>query len=163
MKTNRLHILENSLAKKEALYSKKIQQHFDTVKMANGQPLNDKRNGQATLNKWERQNNSIRDLQKSIEVTIRAIEREKGLIANVDASKCGLPNEILALIKSGDLIQWRKYPNRFFVNGVEKARIVWDAKKGMVSHMYIREIQDQEQWAKFREIFNSLSNSLNAK
>ena len=53
--TKRLDILKNSLAKKEKEFDAKLQNHFDTVKLANGQPLNDKRNGRATINLWERQ------------------------------------------------------------------------------------------------------------
>ena len=49
--SKRLEILKNSLVKKEQQFNEKLQTHFDTVKQSNGQPLNDKRNGQATLNK----------------------------------------------------------------------------------------------------------------
>ena len=56
--TKRLEVLKASLVKKEAELDRRMQAHFDTVKQANGQPLNDKRNGQATLNKWDKQNNA---------------------------------------------------------------------------------------------------------
>ena len=46
--TKRLDILKASLEKKEAAMDAKISEHFATVKEANGQPLNDKRNGAAT-------------------------------------------------------------------------------------------------------------------
>ena len=62
--SKKLEILKQSLAKKEEQLNAKFDQHFATVKQANGQPLNDKRNGQATLNKWERQNEGIRTMQK---------------------------------------------------------------------------------------------------
>ena len=42
--SKRLEILKQSLAKKEELFSQKLDDHFSTVKQANGQPLNDKRN-----------------------------------------------------------------------------------------------------------------------
>ena len=64
--SKRLEILKQSLAKKEQQLNAKIDQHFATVKQANGQPLNDKRNGQATLNKWQRQNEAIRTIQKAL-------------------------------------------------------------------------------------------------
>ena len=53
--SRRLEILKASLAKKQTLFDQRLQQHFDTVKEANGQPLNDKRNGRVTLNKWDKQ------------------------------------------------------------------------------------------------------------
>ena len=40
--SNRLEILKGSLAKKEARFDSIISSHFEDVKSANGQPLNDK-------------------------------------------------------------------------------------------------------------------------
>ena len=71
----KLEILKQSLAKKEQELQRRFDVHFATVKQANGQPLNDKRNGQATLNKWEKQNNAIRNLKDSIEKTKSAIPK----------------------------------------------------------------------------------------
>ena len=124
--SKRLEILKNSLAKKEQQLNAKFDEHFATVKQANGQPLNDKRNGQATLNKWERQNEGIITLKKSIEATKQAIEKEESKIKGVEHVNTFIPAEILKLVESGDLIQWRKHPHTFFVPGVDKARIVWD-------------------------------------
>lgn len=45
----RLEILKNSLAKKQAAFDAAFTEHTDDVKSANGQPLNDKRNGAATF------------------------------------------------------------------------------------------------------------------
>ena len=42
---SRLKILKSSLKKKEDKFNKKINDHFDDVASANGQPLNDKRPG----------------------------------------------------------------------------------------------------------------------
>ena len=53
--SKRMQILEQSLEKKNAKLNAKFDEHFSTVALANGQPLNDKRNGAATLAKWERQ------------------------------------------------------------------------------------------------------------
>jgi hypothetical protein len=136
MKTKKLKILEASLVKKEALLEARFEAHFASVKQANGQPLNDKRNGQATLNKWERQNEAIRNQQESIERTKRAIEKEKYKIIGVEGAKETLPKCILDMIESGQLIQWRKHPNTFFVKGVDKARIVWDDKKKLIFTRY---------------------------
>lgn len=159
--SKRLEILKNSLAKKEQQLNAKFDQHFATVKQANGQPLNDKRNGQATLNKWERQSDSIRTLQKSIETTKRTIEIEEMKIAQVEHVNGFIPAEILKLVESGDLIQWRKHPHTFFVPGVDKARIVLDEKRKKVAHKFVGEIKDQEQRTKFVRTYNTLNSLLN--
>lgn len=64
--SRRLEILKGSLIKKETLFDEKLQHHFDTVAQANGQPLNDKRNGRSTLAKWDKQSDSLRTLDSSI-------------------------------------------------------------------------------------------------
>ncbi|TXD47347.1 hypothetical protein [Polaribacter sp. IC073] len=163
MKTKRLEILENSLIKKSTAFDEKLQNHFKTVKQANGQPLNDKRNGQATLNKWEKQNDSLRTLQESIEKTKNAIENEKGKILDVESEKEYFPTVILEMIESGVLIQWRKHPNTLFVNGVDKARIHYDKKKEIVSHKYIKQVTDKEQFKTFAKAFNHLHKNINLK
>lgn len=150
--TKRLDILKASLEKKEAAMEEKISEHFATVKEANGQPLNDKRNGAATLGKWERQNASIRRVQEGIEKTKAAIEREESAIARVNLI---LPSFIQKAIEAGELTQWRKHPNRFFVPGVEKGRIIWDAEKRVLMHSYLSEVP-KDQYPKFRDTFNKL-------
>ncbi|KUJ56442.1 hypothetical protein [Chryseobacterium aquaticum] len=159
--SKRLEILETSLEKKEAELQRRFDNHFADVKRANGQPINDKRNGQASFNRWEKQNDSIRNQQKSIEKTKEAIEKEKGKIANVEAQS--IPSELQELLDSGKITQWRKFPNRFFVVGVEKARLVWDEKGQFVAHQYLSAIPNQEQYAIFRDIFNKLNQTLNKK
>ena len=154
--SKKLEILNRSLAKKEEQLNAKIETHFETVKQANGQPLNDKGNGRDTLNMWERQNEGIRSLIKSIEATKRAIEIEEDKIAQVEYANTFIPSEIQKLVESGDLIQWRKYPNIFFVAGVDKARIIWDEKRQVVLHKFVNEITVQEQRTKFARTFNSL-------
>ena len=99
--TKRLEVLKASLVKKEAELDRRMQAHFDTVKEANGQPLNDKRNGQATLNKWEKQNDAIRNQQAEIEKTKRAIEFEEGKIAHVGS--VSVPSFITDLIDAGEI------------------------------------------------------------
>lgn len=159
-KTKRLIILENSLEKKKKQFDDKLQNHINTVKQANGQPLNDKRNGQATLNKWERQNDSLRNLKESIAKTEDAIDREKGKIIDCESEKNNLPTAILDMIENGTLTQWRKHPNTFFVTGVDKARIVWDKKKKVVAHKYSKQITDKDQWKLFAKTYNELFNSV---
>lgn len=161
--SKKLEILKNSLVKKEQELQRRFDVHFATVKQANGQPLNDKRNGQATLNKWERQNESIRTMQKSIEATKKAIEIEEGKIKGVEHANTFIPAEIQKLVESGELIQWRKHPHTFFVAGVDKARIVWDENRKVVAHKFVSEITIQEQRTKFVRIYNPLNAILNGQ
>lgn len=161
--SKKLEILKNSLEKKQEVFNQRLDNHFSTVAQANGQPLNDKRNGQATLNKWERQRGAIRTAEEGIEKTKQAIEREEGKIRQVEYVKEFLPQEILDLIESGVLIQWRKYPHICFVNGVDKARIIWDNKKKQVSHKFASEIKDKDKLREFAKVFNPLSAALNKK
>lgn len=163
MKTKKLEILENSLIKKEKLFNEKLQNHINTVKKANGQPLNDKRNGQATLNKWEKQNDSLRNLQCSIEKTKNAIEIEKGKIISVESEKEYFPEIIVEMIEKGVLIQWRKHPNTLFVNGVDKARVQYDKKKNLIYHKYLSKIPNKEQRSKFAKVYNNLHKIINLK
>jgi len=139
--TKRLEILEGSLAKKKSAFDQSIDAHFTDVKRANGQPLNDKRNGQATLNRWEKQSDALRNKQSGIELTERAIEREKGKILEVARALDGMPQQIVDLIESGTLILWRKHPNTFFVSGVDKARIQY--KGGKLFHKFTSSIKDR--------------------
>ena len=159
--SKRLEILKRSLEKKQAEFDNKLNSHIADVKRANGQPLNDKRNGHVTLNRWERQNDSLRSLQKSIEKTKDAIETEEYKISGVETAKETMPKELINLIDNGTITQWRKHPNTFFVNGVEKARMVWDAKKGLIYHRYASAISDKEQRRIFASVYNPLNEVLN--
>ena len=159
--SKRLEILKASLVKKEAALDAKFTAHFADVKRANGQPLNDKRNGHVTLNRWDKQSDGIRKAQAEIQKTKDAIEFEEGRIRGCEYVKDMLPKEILALVESGELIQWRKHPNTFFVEGVDKARIVWDDNKKQVAHKYTSAITDKDQWSKFVKVFNPLGKALN--
>lgn len=156
--SNRLEVLKNSLAKKESLLENKLSNHFADVASANGQPLNDKRNGQATLNRWERQIESIRNANKEIEKTKAAIEKEEYKLAACAEVKELLPECILNLMENGTLVQWRKHPKYFFVKGVERARIVWNGKT--ITPLYHTEIPNQEQYNIYRDVFNPLSKAL---
>lgn len=92
----KIEILNSSLKKKEEVLDNKLKEHFDTVALANGQPLNDKRNGHKTIAKWESQNDSIRRQMKSIERTRVAIEKEEWKIANINSLE--IPNFLLLFI-----------------------------------------------------------------
>ena len=146
LSSKRLEILQNSLAKKQAAFDDRLQGYFDDVKSANGQPLNDKRNGQATMTRWNRQNDALRNAQKSIEKTERAIEREQEKIANV--ARHPAPPFLQGMIDAGEISQWRKYPNRFFVKGGGKARLIWNENKQTLSYSRPDEITPEE-WKVF--------------
>ena len=138
-KMPRLEILKTSLAKKQAKLDALYEKHFADVKSANGQPLNDKgAKGQATLNRWEKQGEAITAMKKSIAATEEAIEKESRKAQNVEAANGEMPAWILSLVEAGELTQWRKYPNRFFVPGVDKARFIWDGKR--FSHKYANQL-----------------------
>lgn len=161
--SKRLDQLVRSRDKKQAELDRLFAAHFEDVKSANGQPLNDKRNGPATLARWERQSQAIRRMQDSLAKTDAAIEAETLKIRAVERSKDQLPAPLLEMVEAGKLIQWRKHPNTFFVPGVDKARIVWDAKRRVICHKYARSgIADQAQWSKFATVFNTLSAQIRA-
>lgn len=157
----RLEILKVSLQRKQEKFNNKLSEHFADVKSANGQPLNDKRCGKSTMRRWDRQNNALNNLQDEIAKTKKAIEREESKINGVEYITSFLPAEIVSLIEDGTLIQWRKYPHIFFVNGVDRARIIWDLKKKQVAHKFTSSLQDKEQYKKFAKVYNSLACKLN--
>ncbi len=154
----RLSVLLGSLEKKENELSRKLDEHFADVKKANGQPLNDKRNGRATLNRWEKQNDSLRRHQESIERTKNAIEREKGKINNAESVE--LPQAIRDAVKAGEITQWRKHPRMFFVVGVDRGRIAWNEETHTLSHRYLSEVP-KDQYPIFRDIYNKIRQSVN--
>ena len=158
--SKRLEVLKRSLGKKEQAFNERLANHFADVKKANGQPLNDNRNGAATMRRWEKQNDALRNLEEGIQKTKAAIEKETDKIAGVNIANRDLPEEILKLVEAGELVQWRRHPNTFFVPGVDKARIVWDVKKQELAHRYASSITSREQWAKFTMAFNELSAKL---
>lgn len=158
---SRLKILKASLQKKEDKFNTMLSKHIDDVKQANGQPLNDKRCGATTMRRWNKQNTALGNMQKEIEKTKRAIEREESRSNGIKSVTSLLPDEIVSLIKNGTLRQWGKYPHIFFVEGVNKARLIYDFKKRQVAHKYTHSIQDREQYKKFAQIFNSLSKQIN--
>lgn len=115
------------------------------------------------MNKWDKQSQSISNQLKEIEKTQNAIEKEKAKIANVEAIQDDLPPIIKELLADGKITQWRKYPNRFFVVGVEKARLVFDVKSGLISYSYLQQIPTKEQYAIFKDVYNYINQTHNAK
>ena len=157
MKTKRLEILEKSLAKKEAEFDRRIEEHFATVGLANGQPLNDKRNGRAVMARWDRQSDMIRKTKEDIEKTKTAIETEKNKIAWVECFNA--PPAIQELLDTGVLIQCRKQFNRFFVKGVEKASLIYEDGKLLMS--FFKDIPNKKQLNIFRKVCNELQKETN--
>lgn len=153
--SNRLEILQNSKAKKESTLADKLQNHFDTVKAANGQPLNDKRNGQLTLDRWERQNDSIRNQIESVEKTDAAIERELTKISSTQAAYDKLPDYLREKVDSGEFIQWRKFPHILFVTGVDGGRLKVDFKKKTVIYTNLSKVSS-DQYPIFRDAVNGV-------
>lgn len=158
--SKKLEILKASLIKKEAMFNQKFNNHIATLMQANGQPLNDKRNGMSTFKKWETQNNSLNSLQLEIEKTKQAIKNEIAKTKNTERVLNILPTEIVKLIENEILIQWKKYPHIFFVKEVEKARIIWNDRKRNVGHKYFNLVIDIEQRKKFADVYNNLYNNL---
>ncbi|EMD1846546.1 hypothetical protein VQV40_000822 [Salmonella enterica] len=158
--STRLEILKASLAKKESLFNERLQQHFDTVKQSNGQPLNDKRNGRTTLNKWDKQSDGLRALQDSIQRTKDAIEREEIKIALVES--VDIPDFMHQAIDEGLISQWRKHPRFFFVTGVKHGRIVLDEETGKIAHRYLSKVS-KEEYPTFRDVFNKLNKQCREK
>lgn len=152
--SRRLEILKASLAKKQTLFDQRLQQHFDTVKEANGQPLNDKRNGRTTLNKWDKQSDALRNLEGSIQRTKDAIEREEMRIAL--AESVTIPVYMQEAIDAGLITQWRKHPRFFFVNGVKHGRIVLNEENGTIGYRYLNKVS-KEEYPTFRDVFNKLN------
>ncbi|KNA29526.1 hypothetical protein ACO03_11530 [Pantoea ananatis] len=152
--TKRLEILKASLVKKEARFDERLQNHFDTVAQASGQPLNDKRNGRTTLNKWDKQSDALRVLQDSIQRTKNAIEREETKIAL--ASMVELPAYLQQAIDDGLITQWRKHPRFFFVVGVSGGRIVLDEETGIIGYRYLNKVS-KDDYPTFRDVFNKLN------
>jgi hypothetical protein len=152
----RLTVLEQSLLKKEAAFDAKLDQHFSSVKATNGQPLNDKRNGAATMRRFESQNDSLRKAKDGIERTKNAIERERDKIAYTELVADTLPQVIKDRLADGTLEKWRKHPTTFFVVGVDKARIVVLDDGKTVAHRYLSSITDPDQRRIFARTFNAL-------
>lgn len=153
----RLKILENSLIKKEAELNSRFEQYFTDVRSANGQPLNDKRNGQQTLNRWERQSNGIRNIKDGIEKTKSAIESERDKISYTKNCYELMPDYLKKLIDTGVLKQWRKHPRIMFVEGVKIARIYFNEDTKKCTHKYVSSIECKEEYAIFRDVFNEIN------
>lgn len=163
MTTARLKVLEQSLIKKQALFDQKLENHIATVKLANGQPLNDKRNGHKTLGKWDKQKEQLRKIEAEIEKTKMAIANEKLKISNVESANTRLPESIKIAVDNGVITQWRRHPNYFFVEGVDKARLIWDYKTQKLLCRYLGEVTDLEHRKKFVAVAKELDTAISSE
>lgn len=153
--TTRLDILKGSLVKKQQRVDAAFDRHFADVKSANGQPLNDKRNGSATIDRWNAQSDTIRSRRLDVQKTERAIEREQEKVDHVQMVSEQLPQYVVDMVASGELEQWRAHPNTFFVPGVDKGRIVVDLETGNIGVRYLSDVS-KEQYPLFRDVVNRL-------
>jgi len=79
--------------------------------------------------------------------------------AAVEAMNERLPKILLDAVESGELTQWRKYPNRFFVSGVDSARLIWDFKKQRLMFSHANELAGDDR-IKFLSTAKRLANEL---
>lgn len=149
--TARLEMLKASLEKKKEKLDALFNMHFDDIQGANGQPLNDKRNGRSTLSRWDRQSERIRKAKLEIEKTEKAIEREQLFLENKDRD---VPEWLVEMVDAGELTQWKKHPNTFFVPGVDSARIRIDTKTG-IPGVLLGDVS-KEHYPKFRDVANKV-------
>jgi len=77
----------------------------------------------------------------------------------------GVPHAIVALVANGILRQGRKrtYQFCFFVHSVEKGQIIWDEILQTLLASHHQEIPNQEQYARFHDVFNGLLAQLMAQ
>ena len=70
-------------------------------------------------------------------------------------SNADIPEFLKPMIESGEITQWREFPNRVFVNGVDKARIIWHTDEQEFGYAYLNELP-REQFEKFRDTYNHI-------
>jgi len=162
MSKTRREILEASLAKKDAKFNASLEAHMSDVRGAQGEPMAGHRGGEKVLSRWNKQNNSLRFQQESIDKTKTALEREDWRDAeklHANEVLLTMPQIIQEMTKNGKLNQWAKHPTIFFVNGVKKSRI--QIKKGKAHHRFARQCENEEQFQKFRTVYNEINKAVN--
>lgn len=157
-KKTRTDVLKASLERKEAKLNDLFENQFSHWKKTNGQPMNDKRNGASHFKKSDKNDDAIRSQLAEIEKTKKAIEKEAVKVEQSERVKNSLPSSIVELLDSGKITQWRKFPDTFFVKGVDKGRFQY--KDGVLSNRYYRDIPTQEQKAIFKDLYNSLNGKI---
>ena len=71
------------------------------------------------MKRWDMQNDTLSKIQKEIEKTQTANEREESRIRCIDRNRSSMPEEIQLLIYVGTLKQWGRYPHIMCVEGVD--------------------------------------------
>lgn len=164
--SKRLEILKASLDKKKADFSQRWSAHRKEVAGRQGQPFHMYKKGEAdTRKRFGKEMDILSDLNKSIEKTERAIEKEAQKIKATEEQKALFPPPILEFIERGDVIQWRKYPRIMFVPGVDKARIVYDNDKTALTVAFFRTLQatgDTAAIEKFKAVAKAMDAALKA-
>ena len=155
MMSKKLEILKQSKVKKEENLNRRFSEHFSEVREANGQPLNDKRNGAATLNRWERQNDGIQKQIESIKKTEAAIEREVDKVNDTQSNYELMPDFLKKKIDEGELKQWRRFPHILFVKGVDGGRLKVDFENKAVTYTHLSEVSI-EHYPIFRDTVNEI-------
>lgn len=153
--TKRLEILKNSLIKKETSFNEKLDVHFSDVKQGQGEPMRGHRRGNQILARWEKQDDQLRKLDADVEITKNAIEREESKIGYCERTLKEMPDFMGEAVENGKIKQWRKYPNMFFVSGVDKARIIYNIEKNQLSNKFTENLTAEE-----KEIFESVYREL---
>ena len=157
-KTTRTDVLKASLEKKEAKLNDLFENQFSHWKKTNGQPMNDKKSGASHFKKSDKNDDAIRNQLAEIEKTKKAIEKEAVKVEQSERVKNSLPSSIVELLDSGKITQWRKFPDTFFVKGVDKGRLQY--KNGVLSNRYYKDIPTQEQKAIFKDLYNTLNGKI---
>lgn len=157
---SKIEKMKLSLQKKKDLFDRKLSEHYEDARSTNGQPLNDKRNGVATQKRWERQNNTLMNLNASIEKTEVAIDKYECQHSYAEVVLGKMPAPVKKLVEEKKIVQWIKHPTTFFVAGVKTGRFVWDFKKNFMFARYIHQIETKEEYAVFRDIYNGLRKAL---
>lgn len=155
--SKRLDILEQSLEKKSALLDDRISDLFNAVRSTNGQPLNDKKCGSKVFKQWEKLDKAVASAKAKIKKAETAIEREKARIRRVE--NCPAPAFIQKFIDLGEVVQWRKFPNRFFITGVKGGRIVWDEVPQRLTCSHLSEVPE-DQRERFKTVYEALQQEM---
>lgn len=156
---DRLTTLKLSLEKKQTELDNRFTKLFGLYHGRQGQPIQkDIASDQRLVKQSDKADQAIRNQQAEIEKTKAAIEREQNAVDRVNSVE--LPEAIKQLLADGVITQWRKFPNRFFVVGVDKARIVYFPETRAIAPHYHTEIKDPEQYKVFAKVFNELRSIL---
>jgi hypothetical protein len=148
------------LARKEDELNRRFDNQFEHQRKTNGQPMNDKRNGRAWFNKKDKLDQAIGKQMEEIEKSKAYIKRLEERVAFLEKWEKELPAPLLEATLAGRLNQWKRHPRMFFVEGVEKARIVWNSDTKTIGATYVKQIPSKEQYAIFRDTFNGLRKEL---